>query len=121
VLPRKDHRGVDLISDSLPFGRLWYQDASAAVDYAKHSSRSHDAVTRVYDEAGNMIKTHEHEAVAPLGVHNPDRSPLGIHRRDTAPTPTAFLIIRAIIDGFPLTRCRCLILAANGLSFMFFA
>jgi len=21
---RKDHRGVDLISDALPFGRLWY-------------------------------------------------------------------------------------------------
>jgi hypothetical protein len=24
VRPRKDHRGVDLISDVLPFGRLWY-------------------------------------------------------------------------------------------------
>jgi hypothetical protein len=24
VQPRKDHRGVDLISDVLPFGRLWY-------------------------------------------------------------------------------------------------
>jgi len=23
VRPRKDHRGVDLISDALPFGRLW--------------------------------------------------------------------------------------------------
>jgi hypothetical protein len=33
-----------LISDALRFGRLWYEDASAAVDYAKHSSRSHDAV-----------------------------------------------------------------------------
>ena len=33
VRPRKDHRGVDLISDALPFGRLWYEDASAAVDY----------------------------------------------------------------------------------------
>ena len=25
VRPRKDHRGVDLISDALPFGRLWYR------------------------------------------------------------------------------------------------
>jgi len=25
-----------------------------------HSSRSHGAVIRVYDEAGNMIETHEH-------------------------------------------------------------
>ena len=31
-----------------------------AVDYAKFRSRSHDAVIRVYDEAGNVIETHEH-------------------------------------------------------------
>jgi len=24
VRPREDKRGVDLISDALPFGRLWY-------------------------------------------------------------------------------------------------
>ena len=59
VRPRKDRRGVDLISDALPFGGLWYEDASAAVDYAKHRSRSHDAVIRVYDGAGNVIETHE--------------------------------------------------------------
>jgi hypothetical protein len=29
VRPRKDHRGVDLISDALPFGRLWYGEPSA--------------------------------------------------------------------------------------------
>ena len=60
VRPRKVKRGIDLISDALPFGRLWYEDASAAVDYAKHSSRSHNAVIRVYDAAGNVIETHEH-------------------------------------------------------------
>jgi hypothetical protein len=27
--------------------------------YAKFRSRSHDAVIRVYDEAGNVIETHE--------------------------------------------------------------
>jgi hypothetical protein len=26
IRPRKDHRGVDLISDVLPFGRLWYAE-----------------------------------------------------------------------------------------------
>jgi len=26
VRPRKDYRGVDLISDALPFGRLWFAD-----------------------------------------------------------------------------------------------
>jgi hypothetical protein len=63
VRPRKDHRGVVLISDALPFGRLWYGDTNAvanAIGYAEHYSRSHDAVIRVYDEAGNVIETHEH-------------------------------------------------------------
>jgi hypothetical protein len=46
VRPHKDKRGVDLISDVLPFGRLWYVEpdaASNAVDYAKFFSRSHHA------------------------------------------------------------------------------
>ena len=62
VRPRKDRRGVDLISDALPFGRLWYDQAPDAVDYAKFFSRSHDAVIRVYDAAGNVIETREHKA-----------------------------------------------------------
>jgi hypothetical protein len=31
-----------------------------AIEYAKFRSRSHDAVIRVYDEAGNVTETHEH-------------------------------------------------------------
>ena len=67
VRPRKDKRGVDLISDALPFGGLWYDGpnaASNAVDYAKHRSRSHDAVIRVYDDASNVVETHEHARVS---------------------------------------------------------
>jgi len=63
VRPRRDKRGVDLISDALPFGRLWYDGPSAAsnaIGYASHYSRSHGAVIRVYDEPGNVIETHEH-------------------------------------------------------------
>ena len=63
VRPRKDDRGADLISDALPFGRLWYRGPNAAsntVDYAKFFSQSRDAVIRVHDEAGNVIETHEH-------------------------------------------------------------
>ena len=47
-------RGVDLISDALPFGRLWNGEPNAIsneIDYAKFRSRSHDAVIRAYDEA----------------------------------------------------------------------
>jgi len=63
VRPRKDRRGVDLISDALPFGGLWYGEPDAAnnaVSYATFYSRSHDVVIRVYDEAGNVIETQEH-------------------------------------------------------------
>jgi hypothetical protein len=61
---RKDKRGVDLVSDALPLGRLWYDGPNAtsnAVSYAMHSSRSHDAVIRAYDDASNVIETHEHK------------------------------------------------------------
>jgi hypothetical protein len=63
IRPRKDHRGFDLISDLLPFRRLWYAEPNAAanaVGYAKFYSRSHHAVIRIYDEAGKVIETHEH-------------------------------------------------------------
>jgi hypothetical protein len=42
VRPRKDQRGVDLISDALPFGRLWYGAPNAisnAIAYAKFTRR----------------------------------------------------------------------------------
>ena len=63
VRPRKDRRGVDLISDRLPFGRLWYGEPNAignAIHYAKFRSRSAHAVIRVYDDAGKVIEMHEH-------------------------------------------------------------
>jgi len=47
----------------MPFGRLWYVGPDAvsnAISYAKSRSRSHDAVIRVYDEAGNVIEMHDH-------------------------------------------------------------
>jgi hypothetical protein len=56
--------GVDLISDALPFGPLWYGGTNAVsrmqIGYAEHYSRSHDAVIRVYDAIRNVIETHEH-------------------------------------------------------------
>ena len=45
VRPRKDKRGVDLISDALPFGRLWYGEpnaASNAVWWANRAGRQAD-------------------------------------------------------------------------------
>ncbi len=63
ITARGNRRGVDLISDALPFGGLWYcgpNAASNAISYAKFYSRSRHAVIRVHDDAGNVIETHEH-------------------------------------------------------------
>jgi hypothetical protein len=41
---------------------MWYRGPNAirdAIDHAKFFSRSHDAVVRIYDQAGNVIETHE--------------------------------------------------------------
>jgi hypothetical protein len=54
-----NHRGGNLISDALPFGRLWYDGPNAAayaIGYAKHRCRSHDARIRVYDDALKISK-----------------------------------------------------------------
>jgi len=43
---------------------LWYGEpntVSNAIGYAQHRSRSHDAVIRVYDAAGNVIERQEHK------------------------------------------------------------
>ena len=45
----------------VPFGRLWYDTPDNAIGYATFYSRSHVAVIRVYDDAGNVIETHEHK------------------------------------------------------------
>jgi hypothetical protein len=63
VRPRSDNGGVDLIADALPFDGPWYGEPNAvanAIDYARLRSRSHKAVIRVFDDAGNAIETHGH-------------------------------------------------------------
>jgi len=42
------------------FGSLYYTKPDDAIGYAKFYSRSHDAMIRVYDAAGNVIEPHEH-------------------------------------------------------------
>ena len=71
VRPGKDKRGVDLISNVVPFGPLWYGESNAvgnAIGYVEHYSRSHDAVIRVYDDAGDMMETHEYKAISKSGL-----------------------------------------------------
>jgi hypothetical protein len=64
VRPRKDKRGVDLISEALPFGALWYSGPNAAanaIGYAKFYSRSKGALIRVFDGAGKQIEEHQEQ------------------------------------------------------------
>jgi hypothetical protein len=85
VRPRKDHRGLDLISDALPFGRLWYGEPKAisnAIGYAKHRSRSHNAMIRVYDESGNLdSRGTNHTARIAFEIFR-ETSPRSFRRRD---------------------------------------
>ena len=62
IRPRKDRDGFDLISDRLRYGPIFAgSDAvRCAVAYAKYHSRSHRVIIRVFNEAGNVIETHEH-------------------------------------------------------------
>ena len=96
VRPCKDHRGVDLISDALPFGRLWYTKPDDAVEYAKFFSRSHHAVIRVYDELGTVIETHEQTlARQPRCPQFPRMSALQ-DVSHVSPTATTVPVLRAV-------------------------
>ena len=55
-----DRRCVDLVETPLSFGGYGIRIANAAVGYARFFSRSHDAVIRVFDVAGNVIEIHKY-------------------------------------------------------------
>jgi hypothetical protein len=44
----------------LPFGKLWYNDAEAAIGYAQFYSRSKDIEIRIFNESGTLIETRKH-------------------------------------------------------------
>lgn len=58
---RADRPGVNLISGVRPFDRLLGGPGAItnAIGFAKSYSWSHHAAARVYDDAGNVIETHE--------------------------------------------------------------
>jgi len=52
---------VHLDSRRLRIVAYWGHHVEPGIGYAKFRSRSHDAVIRLYDQAGNVIETHEHK------------------------------------------------------------
>jgi len=59
VCPQPDKRKISRLA-GVCADRLQPDAVSNAIGYAKFYSWSHDAVIRVYDQAGNVIETHEH-------------------------------------------------------------
>jgi hypothetical protein len=59
VRPAKTGEGFDLISDSISTGRLRLSKQHVAIGYATLHSGSQASIIRVYDEAGELIATHE--------------------------------------------------------------
>ena len=62
IRPRKDRRGLDLISERLPLGVLWFEGADAnedAVNYARAFSYPHPAIIRVLNESRTFAVTLE--------------------------------------------------------------
>jgi hypothetical protein len=98
VRPRKDKRGVDLISDALPFGGLWYGEPDAisnAIGCAKFYSRSHDAVIRLCDGADDVIEMQNHSRPTRAGGVRSDAARSGVttqsFSRQTGMTSTSCL------------------------------
>jgi hypothetical protein len=63
VRRREDRHGVDLISDALSFGRLWYDGRMRSRMQPATRCTTPDpanAMICVYDEAGKVIKTYEY-------------------------------------------------------------
>jgi len=62
VHPRKDHRSVDLVSDALPFGRLWYGGPDATTNGIRYVKSIQEIRTIlsicVRDAYDNVTQTH---------------------------------------------------------------
>ena len=63
IRPRAKIAGVDLISDNLPFGKLWYGEPGAldnAASYAEFNAGAETATITIFNEHGHVIETRTH-------------------------------------------------------------
>jgi hypothetical protein len=49
-----------LISEALPFGKLWYDNAESAAGYAEFYSRSKDIEIHIFNEGRELTETRKH-------------------------------------------------------------
>jgi hypothetical protein len=52
---RKDHRGVDLVSDALPFGRLWYGEPDAISPRERLRSTDQNYTSKMLDSVDSLL------------------------------------------------------------------
>ena len=72
IRPRKDRRGVNLISENLPYGALWYGEPNAvenAASYAKFNAGSEPAVISILDGSGVIVDTRNYTAAEGRGAN----------------------------------------------------
>ncbi len=60
IKPRPTNDGFTLISDALPFGRLWYLEVDDAISYATFCAGDQSARIEILNAAGEVIETIEH-------------------------------------------------------------
>ncbi|HEY6154625.1 MAG TPA: hypothetical protein VIW07_12870 [Candidatus Udaeobacter sp.] len=62
VRPRKAHDGWNLEGERLSHGSLWYENESAAIGYARWTSRVNGCCIEVLDEHGRVVRVDEFAA-----------------------------------------------------------
>jgi len=65
-------RGVNLISEKLPYGVLWYGEPSAvehAASYAQFNAGSEPAVISILDESGLIVDTRNYTSAEGRGAN----------------------------------------------------
>ena len=90
VRPRKDHRGVDLISDVLPFAHLWYGELMQAIRITPTARCGMPSQTRLETQSATrcIIADHIQHQQQALG-HFEERDQLEITNAAHAPCRTA--------------------------------
>ena len=56
IRPRRDHRGANLISDALPFGRLWYGEPTRSATRIGDLRLRRPGTRRLFDLVENIEK-----------------------------------------------------------------
>lgn len=94
VRPRKDQRGADLISDMLPFGRLWYGEPSAseAIIFSKRPVAA-QSIPKAHQFQGLSLSSESSPLCLPPVAINPDNQIATIIMTPMTPAETFMFML----------------------------